>query len=123
MKKIKIIFFLFLINVSCEESELIQGNLVFFKDTIAIDKIKIGDTIRKTFVCKNNGESPIKILNVGSSCGCTVARFDTFSLKKNAEAKVDVVYKNLGDTGRLTKVIVVETNGLKKLVPIYLKIN
>lgn len=110
--------------ISCNQNKQTQisnEHISFDTDTVFIPKIPIGDSIKRTFNFTNTGSNDLRILNVGSSCECTVGKFDSAQIiKPGDKGFINVVYKNSFDTGRIIRVIVIETNIAPRLHPVYL---
>jgi len=112
------------IIISCNQSknsEQVIAAIKFDQDTIFFPQIPIGDSITNTYKFTNIGNTDVKIINVGSSCECTIGKFDSImSIKPNQAGKIDVKYKNSVDKGNIIRVLIVEANTQKKLHPLYL---
>jgi hypothetical protein len=108
--------------ISCYQNKTSSNcdSLNFLQDTIFINKIPIGDSIVVKFKFFNECDAPIKIVNVGSSCGCTVGDYSKESINKGDSGLVRVTYKNGNDTGRIIRTLVVESDGQRKLTPLYI---
>ena len=78
-----------------------------------IGVVKKGDSITVHLNVKNIGNVPLKIKNIGYSCGCTEGRL----LKNNLVAleSTDFVftYKNESDINSFDKTIMFESNALE----------
>ena len=64
-----------------------------------------------TFVVKNGGDAPLVLTRVLSSCGCTVAKYDTEPIQPGESGNVDVTYNPIGRPGPFEKSIWVHSNG------------
>ncbi len=78
------------------------------------------DGIRK-FKFKNTGKSPLKLVNVKSSCGCTVPEYPKTDIMPGDSAEITVKY-NMG-VGRFSKSITVTTNGNPETIILRIKGN
>ena len=88
------------------------------------DTIKVGDTVRSIFKFKNTSEIPLKINNVKTSCGCTVAKIQDSILEPNSESKINTQYiAQSDDVGLIEKSIVIEANTNPVFTVLYLKGN
>lgn len=88
------------------------------------DTIKVGDTVRSIFKLKNTSEIPLKINNVKTSCGCTVAKIQDSILDPNSESKINTQYiAQSDDVGLIEKSIVIEANTNPVFTVLYLKGN
>ena len=61
------------------------------------------------FKFKNTGKSPLKLVNVRSSCGCTVPTYPKEEIMPGEEAEIMVKYNM--HPGRFSKSITITTNG------------
>ncbi|MBI2425615.1 MAG: DUF1573 domain-containing protein [Candidatus Hydrogenedentes bacterium] len=68
-----------------------------------------GDVIHD-FVIKNEGDTPLSIQNVKTSCGCTVAELKKKVLEPAEETTVSAKFSLKGKTGQQTKIITVESD-------------
>lgn len=95
---------------------------------IEIDKIqnfgtiKVGDTIKKTFYVKNLSENTLKIKNLKTSCGCTVAKIKDSLIEKGAGTSIIAQYiAEPDDVGLIEKSIIIEANTDPTFTVLYLK--
>ncbi|MEO7311171.1 MAG: DUF1573 domain-containing protein [Chitinophagaceae bacterium] len=117
-------FFSFFILFSCSEvsknSNQGANEITFDTDTIYFKQVNIGDSVTTTFVFHNTGTQNTKVNNVGSTCECTIASYDSSTIIPGGSGKINVVYKNNKDTGNVFRAIVVETNTTKVLHTLFL---
>lgn len=85
------------------------------------DIMKNADGLR-VFKFKNTGKSPLKLVNVQSSCGCTVPSYPKEDIMPGETSKIEVKY-NTANPGRFTKSITVTTNGNPEKVVLRIKGN
>ena len=69
-----------------------------------------GDTVKHSFVIKNEGSNPLKIDRVQTSCGCTVAELKTKEIAPGATGQVEIAFNTQGRTGDQSKIITVLSN-------------
>lgn len=82
--------------------------------------IRVGDTVKYSFIIENISERKFIIDTVGTSCGCTTTQFTKDSVKKNEIAKIDVQY--IADqSGKISKSVVVSDNSQTGFQTFYLK--
>lgn len=67
-------------------------------------------TITHNFELKNIGSLPLEILQVGSSCACSVALLSEKTVQPNQIAKIQVTFETKLNRGRQTATIKVRTN-------------
>ena len=71
---------------------------------------KDSDNGLRTFEFKNTGDAPLIILNVQSTCGCTVPTKPTEPIMPGMNGKIDVKYNM--NPGPIRKTITVESNAI-----------
>lgn len=72
--------------------------------------INEGDTVRHTFRFLNDGKSPLEILDVQVSCGCTVPVYPLEPILPGRLGKIDITFLSKGKVGSQRATIDVETN-------------
>ena len=72
-----------------------------------------GEKLSHTFAIKNNGDSPISILRVTPSCGCTVANASSSVIQPGKSGEIKIVFDSANSSGKTAKSINVETNDHK----------
>lgn len=75
--------------------------------------INEGDTVRHTFRFLNDGPSPVEILDVQVSCGCTVPVYPLEPILPGRLGKIDVTFLSKGKIGSQLATIDVTTNAEK----------
>jgi hypothetical protein len=68
------------------------------------------DTIKHTFVLKNEGDAPLQINRVRPACGCTVAKLSSKLIRPGEQAEVSTSLSLKGRRGHQRKSITVESN-------------
>ena len=90
------------------------GPKIEFKDkdnTIDYGKVtKEEDSGVRTFEFTNTGDAPLTIINVQSTCGCTVPSKPTEPIAPGKTGKIDVKYNM--NPGPIRKTITVESNAV-----------
>jgi hypothetical protein len=88
-----------------------KGPKIVFKDeSFDFGKIKQGDVVSHKFVFKNEGNAPLKINKVTSSCGCTAALVSQKKVAPGGKGEIKATLNSRGYRGNLTKYIYVESN-------------
>jgi hypothetical protein len=91
-----------------------KGAEIEFKDkdnTIDYGKVyKETDSGIRTFEFTNIGDAPLEIINVQSTCGCTVPTKPTAPIAPGKTGKIDVKYNM--NPGPIRKTITVESNAV-----------
>lgn len=118
---ILILVLLVLIITSCKKN---NSEVAKIKSDKQIDfgKIKVGDTLVKTFRLENTSESFLKIKQIKTSCGCTVAKLKDSIVKENSSTEVTVqLIAKKENIGLINKSIVIDANTENNFTVIYLK--
>lgn len=76
-----------------------------------------GNKIDHTFIIRNSGDSPLKIVNIRPACGCTAANATVPLVSPGKSSEVKVTFNSANFFGTVTKTIAVETNDPSK--PVY----
>lgn len=122
MTKLKIVGLLILLTVfvGCKKSQPEFALLETDKE-FDFGSITLKDTIKHTFKIKNISNLPLKISEIGTSCGCTGAIVSDSIIEKNefAEIKVQFIPKK-EQIGKITNSIVIEANTNPPFTTIYL---
>jgi hypothetical protein len=87
-----------------------QPKITFKKDSWDFGKIKQGDEPAYEFVFKNEGDAPLTIKNVETSCGCAAALVSDKRIEPGASGKIKVTFSSRGYSGEVTKYIYVDTD-------------
>lgn len=69
-----------------------------------------GGPVRHSFVFTNGGNHSIQLINVNSSCGCTVPEWSGMPLEPQDTGKIVVAFNPLNRPGLFYKTLLVETN-------------
>lgn len=91
---------------STECSDYKGGGLVFKNEEIDLGKIPQGKPVTVEFQFTNKGETPAIIVNVATSCGCTIADYPKKPILANETSKITATY-NASALGAFTKAITV----------------
>lgn len=98
-----------LIFFSCSNKDKTAN--IYVNKVINFGLIKVNDTIKKSFLIKNNSSVDLKIKAIKSSCGCTVAKLNDSIIKENEST--DLIVEFVADKDKIGKIknsIVVEAN-------------
>jgi hypothetical protein len=79
-------------------------------------KVVEGEKVACTFIFENTGNGALVISSVSTSCGCTVAKYETKPVVKGKTGMVEIVFDSSGKNGRQTKTITVNSNASKPVV-------
>lgn len=73
-------------------------------------KIKQGDVVEHEFVFKNEGQAPLVVDKVETTCGCTAALVSAKTVGPGQEGRIKVVFDTRGYAGRLTRYLYLISN-------------
>ena len=105
-------FILFAIIALIPSSILAQeanSQIKFKTESVDYGSIEKGSTGLRVFIFENNGDAPLIITNVKSSCGCTIPKKPEAPIPPGQKGEIQVSY----DTNRIgvfRKTITVSTN-------------
>lgn len=86
------------------------GKIVAVEAVHDFGTVTEGDTVKNTFVIKNDGPNLLKVERVQTSCGCTVAELKTKEIAPGATGEIDVAFNTQGRPGDQSKIITVLSN-------------
>jgi hypothetical protein len=73
-------------------------------------KIKQGEILTHEFVFTNEGDAPLVIEKVATSCGCTAALASEEKIGPGKEGRIKASFDSRGYSGRIVKYVYVESN-------------
>ena len=105
-KTYQLTFVLILNALSC----LAQSGLVFDRPAWDFGTIRETDgPVTHRFVCRNEGEHPEVILQVTTTCGCTIPRYTRKPILPGEEAEITVTYDPANRPGNFSRELAVFT--------------
>ncbi len=87
-----------------------QPRLKFAVESHDFGKIKQGQSVTFEFVFENQGDAPLVIDKVETSCGCTAALLSEKTIAPGKKGKIKSTFESSGYSGRVTKYIFIESN-------------
>jgi hypothetical protein len=84
--------------------------IVFKEDAWNFGRAKMGVDLVHEFIFKNEGDAPLKIVNVETTCGCTAALVSDKKLDPGKSGKLKVTFSTQGYAGEVVKYVYVETD-------------
>jgi len=82
-----------------------------WQDTIRdFGTIREGDSVSFGYKFRNTGDKPLLLMNVRTSCGCTVARFPQKAFFPGEESEISVIFRSSGHPGPVLKSVTVVAN-------------
>ncbi|PIB35556.1 hypothetical protein BFP72_09210 [Reichenbachiella sp. 5M10] len=115
MKKTLIILSLFVSTLSAlaqEGAEIIAPgpHIKFATSVYDFGDITQGDRVNYTFEFTNDGDTPLILSNVQTTCGCTASSWPREPIAPGASSKIDVTFNSTGKIGHQNKVITITSN-------------
>jgi hypothetical protein len=93
------------------------AGLTWDNDTLTVDADADQKEVRAEFPFHNEGDRPITIESVTTSCGCTTAALDKKNYAVGESGKIQVVFTIGERTGKQEKLITVQTDDPRKTEP------
>lgn len=116
VKKGALVCFLFAVTVQFSHAQMALENppasvasIDFEAETIDYGTILKDTNGERTFTFKNNGNAPLVLTNVKSSCGCTVPNYSKAPILPGDEGEITVKY-NTAKLGAFSKTVTVTSN-------------
>lgn len=99
-------------SFTSEEGSVIHEttNIAFSQQDFVFSAAKTGSVLKHTYKIKNTGTADLLILNVVSSCGCTVAEYTKKFIKPNHIGYVSILFSTHNKKGIYRKTVDVFTN-------------
>jgi len=79
-------------------------------------RVKAGKVLKHTFTLKNESGKTVNIIDVNTSCGCTVSEVKKKTLAPQESTPLEVRFDTEGYFGQVTQYIYVRTDDLDNLV-------
>jgi hypothetical protein len=122
MKKLGIVGSLFLMLVACHNQTNTAGKdgivdanapyMYFKEEAFDAGTVTEGQKVTHTFVVENRGGKDLQIINVETTCGCTVPTYDRKPIPSGKSAQIVVVFNSEGKSGQQNKGITVTSNAV-----------
>ena len=90
---------IFISNVLCAS----EPRLSFDTQVYDFGKVIDGETVVYSFQFTNTGSVPVRLLEVRSSCGCTVAEYNRSVIEPNQFDEIQIEFDSTGRLGRTNK--------------------
>ena len=81
-------------------------------ESINFGEIIQGEKVTYSFTFKSNGDGPLVISDVSSTCGCTVPSWPTSPIEPGKTGDIVVIFDSDGKRGKVVKEISVLTNAV-----------
>ncbi|UXP31295.1 DUF1573 domain-containing protein [Reichenbachiella agarivorans] len=115
MKKTLLILSILLSSIGVfaqEGAEIIPSgpHIKFATSSYDFGDITQGDKVNYTFEFVNDGNAPVIISNVQTTCGCTASSWPREPIAPGASSKIEVTFNSTGKIGHQNKVITITSN-------------
>jgi hypothetical protein len=91
------------------------GKIVFDKEIHNFGTVKDGEIVSFSFVFRNEGGEPFKIVKTQKSCGCIDIKYNSEPITSGETSAIEVIVNTAGEWGNLIKSVEIETSqGEKK---------
>lgn len=89
-----------------------NGPIIKFTESLyAFGEIKQGDVVEHIFKFKNDGNAPLILTNVQTTCGCTAPQWPReTAIAPGETGEIKVVFNSRGKSGSQSKTITVMSN-------------
>lgn len=104
------VIFLILITFITSYGQFIKPQMKFIEDTYDFGKVKQNDVVEHTFEFFNAGGDTLKILDISTSCGCSVGNLSKREFAAGEKGTIDVKFDTRGKLGNQVQRIYIRTN-------------
>jgi|GEM_PF-683061 len=84
--------------------------VVFNQKEYDFGSVLKGDTVKTSFVLKNEGKNTLIIRKIQPSCGCTASKVDKMEIPAGDSATIQIEFNTLGREGEDLKTLTIITN-------------
>jgi len=97
----------------------------FEKEQHDFGNIKQGDVVKHVFTFTNEGEAPLVISDIRTTCGCTTPEYTKEPVAPGQTGQIEVQFNSRGKAGVQKKAITIQANveGGSKIIYITCKVN
>jgi len=88
-----------------------EAKMQFKNTSHNFGKVKAGEKARHVYKFKNTGDAPLKIKDVKTTCGCTVADYPKKKIKPGKKGKITVDFDTHDKNGPYAKGVNIYYNG------------
>lgn len=105
-----IVLFLSFLQIGC----FAQENAPHAADPYLWDfgKVKEGTVVKHTFILKNESAKELKIIQLNTSCGCTVSKVKKNTLKPAESTQIEVKFNSKKYSGSVQQFVYVNTDNI-----------
>lgn len=91
-----------------------KARAVFRETAHDFGKVKQGEVLVHEFVFKNEGDEPLVVERVETTCGCTAALLSEQKVEPGLEGRVKATFDTRGYSGRMTRYVILVSNDSDK---------
>lgn len=91
-----------------------KARAVFKETAHDFGKVKQGEVLVHEFVFKNEGDEPLVVERVETTCGCTAALLSAQRIEPGQEGRVKTTFDTRGYQGRVTRYVILVSNDADK---------
>ena len=95
-------------NESVEKKD--PGKIVFVKEIHNFGTLKDGEAVAYSFVFRNAGGAPFKIVKAEKSCGCIDVKYAANTVNPGESSVIEIVFNTSGECGNQIKAVTIETS-------------
>lgn len=109
-------------RINNEAASILENIIVFDALTLNFDTLHAGDIYEAKFVFTNMGDNPLEILDVKTSCGCTVPSWTNKNIPAGYKDTITVTYNTKNKHhGKSRRKITVKHNLIDQPINLYLE--
>jgi len=86
------------------------GRIVFDKEIHNFGKLKDGEIVSFTFLFRNMGGFPFRIIKAEKSCGCIEVHYSPKTILPGDSSTIELILNTSGEWGNLIKSVTIETS-------------
>ena len=99
-----------ILPVNNRDEKKSPGKIVFDKEIHNFGTLKDGEVISYSFLLRNKGGSPLKIVKAEKSCGCIEVRFSSDPISPGDSSTVEVILNTAGEWGNVIREVTILTS-------------
>ena len=86
------------------------GKIVFDKEIHNFGTLLDGEVISFSFIFRNTGGSPLKVMKAEKSCGCIEIHYNSNPIAPGDSSAIEIVLDTAGEWGNMIKEATIETS-------------
>lgn len=86
------------------------AKIKFMEESKNFGDIKQGEVVKHVFNFKNEGNEPLILSNVSTTCGCTASNWPKEPIAPGKTASIEATFNSAGKAGQQNKVLTVFSN-------------